>query len=165
MREYVYIGVIVLLLGFVKWYSDRQYQAGIDHATSSYQAKIIEQERRLQDVSQDKQKAINAITTLWLSKPPTVEIQREEIIKYVTDDTQCNLTRGAVGLYNDTVDPDHLQADYHPTIVDDTAIDASTITQRTTVERLIDNTSMTIACGQQLTTLQEVVRKLECVNF
>lgn len=163
MKHYMYIAVIFALLAFVKWYSDRQYDAGYTAAGLECEVKLREANEKGEAERTHSQAAINALTTLWLDKSPEKEVIYEEITKYVPDDNYCNLTRGAVRLFNESADPLKLQTSFHPTLTDETATERSTIGQREIIgacTRLGGNYYKT---ATQLVTLQKVVRELDCV--
>jgi hypothetical protein len=162
MKYYVTAFLVIVLLGFVKWYSDRQYDAGVAVTESKYEKKLRAQEQKTEEARIHGQKAVNSITELWLNKPPIVKVQHEEIIKYVKDDNYCNATRGAVSLLNRSTG---LELSQYPTLTDEEASATSTVTQRDIIGLCTERGEQYQVVSGQLVALQETVRELDCVVF
>lgn len=98
------------MLSFVKWYTDQQFQAGYDKATAHYESTLRKDLNDEIKHSGELQTAINNMAVTWLNEKPRIEYKYEQITtevpKYIKDNRQCDLTRGAVSLYNDAADPE-----------------------------------------------------------
>lgn len=162
MKLYVYAGIFFALLAFIYWYSDRQYDAGYTKASVEYEVMLRDAQNTQIAAENEHQNAINAVTQLWLSKEPEIEVKYEriekEVIKYVNDDKSCNLTYGAAILLNQSAKAKQLQEDIHPAFTEDKELTPSPVTQLETVETCIKWAELYNKQSRQLDTLIDILR-------
>jgi hypothetical protein len=134
MKIYGYIAAGLIIIGFIVWYSDNQYDAGYNTAKAEYEESLRASQAAMIEETNRQQKMINVLTDKWLAEKKNVKTVYETIEKevpvYVQDNRKCDLTRGAVSLLNQAGDPKQLQKDYHPPITHAESRTTSTITQR-----------------------------------
>ena len=134
MKHYLYIGLILALLVFVKWYSDNQYDAGYNKAVATYESELRKDLNDQIAKSNNIQAENDKLVLDLLKKQSKTEIVYEEIEKkvevYVKQNVSCNLTRGAVSLRSESADPEQLRTGFHPALSKDDSTATSTITQR-----------------------------------
>ena len=162
MKIYLYIGLVVLFLGFVYWYTDKQYDAGYNAAKADYAEESKRKQQAHDAAIAKKQAEVNNITEKWLKeKDKKQKIVYKTIVKkvkhYVKNNRACDLNRGAVSLLNKAADPSRLQRDYHPAITETESRQPSTITQQIQIEHCIGWAEQYNKIKDQLNTLIDVV--------
>ena len=133
-KHFAYMILILALLAFGKWYTDKIETAGQDACKATYESAL----RKDLNDQIAKNKVLTAensqLVTDLLDKQPEIRTVYKEIEKkvnvYVKQNVACNLTRGAVGLWNRAGDPEQLQSGYHPALSEAEAGETSTVTQR-----------------------------------
>lgn len=130
MKVWLYSTGVLLLAAFAGWYTNTIYDAG-------YNACLVVQHAKNQELSaklEEQQTAINRMASAWLSTEPQIRTVTRTVIKentkYVTDNPQCNITRGGIELFNTVGDPEYKQEGFHPALTEAQKREPSTITQR-----------------------------------
>lgn len=133
VKAYAYIALVLALLAFAWWYSDRQYDAGYTAA----RAEQLDVLNKTLAKNKELQVQIDALTSDLLALEDVRQTQyaviREEVPVYVQDNRDCDLSRGAVGLLNRAAVPD---AD-HPALSETAKQAPSTVTQRAATRHCI----------------------------
>ena len=106
MKVYAYIGLVVALLGFAKWYSDNQYSAGYNTARLESAKLTISVDQAWRKELAEKNTQLDLVQLDLIEEKNNIKIVHKTITKrikvYVKDDINCNYTRGAVGLFNES---------------------------------------------------------------
>jgi len=154
----VYAGIFFALLAFVYWSTERSYQLGVQETTAKYETDLRVAQNEAIIAQNEHQKAINAVTQLWLNKKPEIEVKYEriekEIIKYINNDESCNLTYGAAILLNSSAQP--MQDNINPALTDGQKSAPSLVTQLETVETCIKWAEQYNELANQLDTLIDI---------
>ena len=80
-KLYVYAFLIVVVIGFIKWYSDNQYDAGYN----AHKAEIAD----AKDASEETDKAAVKTIIKWREKEKVVFRDKIKFIRSVKDATGC----------------------------------------------------------------------------
>lgn len=134
MAHYAYIAVILALLAFITWYTDKADEGGYNRCVASYEAALRTELNESIASNAQLQEENNQLVLDLLNQQPEIRTVYQTIEKevevYVPINPTCNLTRGAVRLRNRAGDPEQLRTDYHPGLSEAEARSPSTITQR-----------------------------------
>lgn len=135
MIHIVYASIIAALIAFGVWYTERMHTSGYNQCTAEYESDL-RQDLITSNAHIDRlERENNQLIKRLMEKQPEIQtiyktIDRE-VVKYVPENPDCNLTRGAVRLRNIAGDPEQSASrDFYPDLSDDQAIEPSTITQQ-----------------------------------
>lgn len=84
-KLYIYAFLIVVLIGFIKWYSDRQYEAGYN----AHKAEISDNK----DKADKKDKIAVKEIIKWRDKEKVIFRDKVKYIKIAQDPTGCADTK------------------------------------------------------------------------
>lgn len=80
-KIYIYALILIIIVGFIKWYSDRQYDAGYN----AYKAELSDKK----DTQEEKDKASVETIIKWRTKTKIVYRDKINDIKNTEDITGC----------------------------------------------------------------------------
>lgn len=132
LRTYAWLAVGLAVLAFVWWYSERQYDAGYTAAATEYERRDNRALQAQIEKNNTLQAEVNALTAQLLEAEDRAQgyyqTITEEVVRYVPDNPDCDLRRGAVGLLNRAARRD-LPDSEHPALTDAEKQTPSTVTQ------------------------------------
>lgn len=133
VKQYAYIGLAIIVLAFVWWYSERQYDAGYNAAQAEYLGRLEKQLTKNKKLQVEIDSLTADLLDLHDQRQTQYAVIREEVPVYVQDNRACDLSRGAVWLLNRAAVPDA----EHPALSEAAKQAPSTITQRAATKHCI----------------------------
>lgn len=107
VKYYLYAAVILALLAFAYWYSERQYQAGVTATVADYEQRDNEELRKERAAHAETATQLSALSSDLAQAQRQIEIKAREVRElerqYETANqrsTACNLTLGSIVLHN-----------------------------------------------------------------